>query len=155
MEAEAAQIREKASRYDVESKAWATERAFLAVGLTDAEGQDIARILYERIPEAERPPLETWIKEIKADPSKAPRALAPYLAAGAANAAATNTAAANAAAGTATKTPVVPRVESTPAAGVQVTDKSISDAYKEALRTGDWKPYEALKASVLHDLGRR
>lgn len=150
METEATPLREKASRYDTESKAWATERAFLAVGLTDAEGQDIARILYERIPEAERPPLETWIKEIKADPSKAPKALAPYLAAGAANATATN-----AAAGTVTKTPAVPRVESTPAAGVQVTDKSISDAYKEALRTGDWKPYEALKASVLHDLGRR
>ena len=51
----------------------------IAAGKLASMAQDIARILHERIPEAERPELGTWLQDLRADPSKAPKALAPYL----------------------------------------------------------------------------
>lgn len=143
LEGELAPLKTVAARYEADSKAWASEKAFLAVGLVDPEAQDIARVYHERIPEAERPALDVWLKSVKADPAKAPRGLAPFLSAPGA------TGAAAGATPPAAGRPIVPpRVETAPAAGVAVSAEAIRAAYQQAMRTGDWKPYDGLKAQL-------
>lgn len=158
MEVDTAPIREKAQRYDTESRAWASERVFLSVGLTDPEGQDIARILHERIPEAERPAFDVWMKEIKADPSKAPRALAPYLDTSSSTSNTTATATATASATNTSnqqnRQTTTTRVETSPGAGAHVTPDAIRRAAQDAARSGDWSTYEALKKQVDSEIRR-
>jgi len=69
-------------KYESESKQWSTERDLLRAhpSMLDDEARDVARVAYERLPEASRTqPLAEWVKSIAADPSKAPRMLQPYL----------------------------------------------------------------------------
>ena len=160
LEGELAPLRLVATKYEAESKAWAAERTFLEVGVVDPEARELAAWAHGRIPEAERPELGAWLKTIKADPSKAPRALQPYFAP--ANAAATNNAANTPAVGaggasggatasnaTANPAPVTRPLETAPAAGGAVTAEAIRAAAAEASRTGNWATYDALKARVL------
>jgi len=67
-EAEAAWSKERAS--------WGDEKALLAVGLVGAEGQAVARALYQLGPAEDRPPLSDWLANVRGAP---PPALAPYL----------------------------------------------------------------------------
>ena len=52
----------------------------LAEAGLDAEARDVAKLLHERTPEADRPALADWVQGFRADPSTAPRALRGYLA---------------------------------------------------------------------------
>jgi hypothetical protein len=141
MEAEATPLRERAGKADADAKAWATERSFLEVGLSDPEARDIAALLHGKIPEGDRPPLADWLRAVKADPAKAPRALAPYL--GTATKAEAGPAPA---AGTRPVTPPAPatKIETTPAAGVAVS----AEAIRAAAKRGDWKTFDALRAQL-------
>ena len=82
--ARAAKLEEKLAGVQAEwgakASAWDTERTLMGHGLTDPEAQDFARFAYGRIPEADRPTLGDWLTGVKADPTTAPAALAPYLA---------------------------------------------------------------------------
>ncbi len=68
--------RAELARLRSEAAAWGDERALLAAGITDPEGQDIARYAWNRIPEAERPKdgIGPWVKS-----DKAPKAVAAYV----------------------------------------------------------------------------
>lgn len=127
------------------------------MGLSDPDAQLVARTFHERIPEAERPPLGDWLSTIKADPSKAPKALTPYLGAPAPGSApAANPATPAPAAGgvRVAGAPVLPRSqESHASAGAPVTKEVIATAYRNAVRSGDWTQYDALQSAVLaeHD----
>lgn len=143
LEAELAPLRETAVKYETEAKAWASERTFLEVGISDPEARDIARILHERIPEAERPALDVWLRAAKQDPTTAPKALQPYLAAPPAAVAAV------AAPPTQRPPPATARAETAPSAGVAVSAEAIRASYRQALATGDWTAYDGLKAQVL------
>ena len=60
----------------------ATERDLWRAGLHDEEGQEVARTLFGRLPEAERPKsIGEWLASFTGD-KPAPRGLAPYLAPG-------------------------------------------------------------------------
>jgi hypothetical protein len=68
------------AEWTAKAGAWDTERTMMGHGLADAEAQDFARFAYNRIPAEGRPALGDWLAGIKADPTSAPAALAPYLA---------------------------------------------------------------------------
>jgi hypothetical protein len=62
------------------SSAWADERAMLGVGLTDPEGQAVARTLYGLQPEDSRPgSIADYLSGFQAEDAKVPAGLAPYL----------------------------------------------------------------------------
>ncbi len=58
---------------------WTNERTMLEHGLMDGEAREVARLFYGKVPEADRPALGDWLGTLKADPAKAPKALAAYL----------------------------------------------------------------------------
>lgn len=147
LEGELAPLKALGTKYETERTGWARERAFLAAGVTDPEAQEIAALFHGRIPEAERPALDAWLGSIKADPSKAPKALQPYLAPPAPPAPQGGQAPPPPPTQGAPPTVVRP-TETTPSAGLVVSADAISAAAAKALRTGDWKEYDALKASV-------
>lgn len=63
-----------------EQASWGEERDLMRAGLLDGEAQDVARVLYARTPEAERPKtIGEWIAAQRADGATPPRALAAYL----------------------------------------------------------------------------
>ena len=159
LETEMAPLRSASEALAAERASWARERAFLGVGLVDTEAQDVATLVHSRIPEAERPPLDVWLRELRADPAKAPKALAPYLApAQSTTAGASAQSAAAGSAGSAGSTAATKRaesVETTASAGPSVTAAAIKAAAAEGLRTGDWSAYNALKAQLQTELSRR
>lgn len=59
---------------------WGDERAMLKAGLHDDEARDVARTLYRRLPDADRPPtIGDWIATWGAEGGAPPRAMAAYL----------------------------------------------------------------------------
>lgn len=146
LKAEIDPLRGLKSRYEAEKSAWEADRTFLTAGITDQEARDLAIWAHGRLPEAERPPLGEWIATLKADPSKAPKALAPYLAVEPPNAPPPPAGA---------PPPVLPpRSETTARAGQAVTPEAIRAAIQTGRTTGDWKPYEALKGAVFAEKSR-
>ena len=73
------QLAELQGKYEGDRTAWQTERAAWSAGITDDEGVDVARTLYNRLPKTDRPAFGDWLTSLKSDPSKAPRSLQPYL----------------------------------------------------------------------------
>lgn len=136
----AARIAELEATHAKAAASWAEERAFIASGLGgDQEAMDVARFAYSRLPdtaEAPRPELGAWLAEIKADPTKAPRALHGYL---------------QAPAPAAPTGPAVPKpVVGTgrpPATDGGVNAQAIREATAQAQRSGDWSTFDALTAA--------
>jgi hypothetical protein len=63
---------------------WGDERALLRAGLADDEGIDVARTLYRRLPDADRPAsIGEWVASWSAEGGIVPRAMAAYLGGGA------------------------------------------------------------------------
>jgi len=58
---------------------WEEDRGLMRAGLLDDDAAAVARVLHQRLPEADRPGLAEWVERLAADPAAAPRALAPYL----------------------------------------------------------------------------
>ena len=129
---------------------WSQERDLMQAGLLDEEGRGVARYLYGQIPETERPKtIKEWLAVVKADPTKAPRALAGYLGAGAPAAGAPGTPPAGQ-----PPAPVqMPRTEvagtQPPAAGQVWTAEAVRALKDEAVRTGDWSKYKAAQPAIL------
>lgn len=57
-----------------------TERALWSAGVTDPDEVELLKFAHSRIAEKDRPPLDTWVAGLKADPTKAPKLLAPIAA---------------------------------------------------------------------------
>lgn len=140
------------AKHAVERGGWDEERGIYQSGLTDPEAIDVAKHLYSKMPEAGRPALGEWVKGFTADPTKAPRALSPYLAKPA---------------DAEPKPAAYPEPKAAPnkaavaegngAGAVQGGAERASGSRKwthaetramrdEAVRTGDWKQWEATKA---------
>lgn len=58
-----------------QANAWATEKAIISAGVTDADGVETIRWAYERLPAEGRPELAAWL----ADREKLPKAAQAYL----------------------------------------------------------------------------
>ncbi len=65
--------------WEGKAEAWEEERGIFRSGISDPEAVTVARAIHGALPAEGRPTLPAWLTGIVADPSKAPRALAPYL----------------------------------------------------------------------------
>lgn len=54
---------------------WNEERSIFALGITDPDAIDVARVFHRKLPEENRPPLPDWLGGLVKDPSKAPTAM--------------------------------------------------------------------------------
>jgi hypothetical protein len=79
--AQVAELQKTVETYKAKEAEWGTERTLMESGFLDPEARDVAKYLYSRLPEKDRPALPDMVKTWTADPSKAPRPLQPYLAA--------------------------------------------------------------------------
>ena len=137
-------------RLTAQASEWQAERALWQAGLTDPDGIEVARMFYARIEPDKRPPMGEWLQGLKADPDKAPRALAAYLGGIADRAAASSSAAAPEPQRPAPPNPNRGAASSSAAAAATAggfdaaTIKRLAD---EARRTGDYsKLREAMPA---------
>jgi hypothetical protein len=156
LETELADLRKKAATVDTltgqidqltrahaaEKTAWETDRSIYQSGFTDAEGLDVARHLHSRLPEKDRPPLPDWLKALQSDPTKAPRALAPYLGRPQTPPAGQPPAASP------PKLPAGQPPAGQPAIGSQITAGQLRELYQAAQRTGDWSKYKAAREAM-------
>ena len=148
------QLEEVRAKYTADSTAWETERSVYQLGIVDTEAIDVARHFHGRLPEQGRPPLAEWLRAVKEDPSKAPRALVPYLQSA--------PSAAPTAPAPAASTPAPPAPSPSPsaassqrpgvtapaAATTQLDAGQIRALYQEAARTGDWSKWDAIRSSI-------
>ena len=119
--------------WDSERQAWDAERAVYQIGITDPEAIEVARTLHSRLPEKDRPPLPDWLRSVKEDPSKAPKALTPYLTQPAAAAQpAAQPAARQSTAGTTT----------TGASSSALTADQVRELQRRAVDSGDWSEWD-------------
>jgi len=72
-------ITETEARLTAEREAWTAEKEFVTAGIVDADGLEVASLLYSRLPAEGRPKRTEWIASFRADPTKAPKPLSPYL----------------------------------------------------------------------------
>lgn len=122
--------------FEAAKTTWAEERAFIAAGITDAEAMEVARLFYARLETKPEGGIGAWLTEIKADPSKAPKALSAYLASG------EQTQQARAA-----TTTTVRQTGRQQPAGEAVTAEAMRAAREKAMRTGDWTEFKTLDAA--------
>jgi hypothetical protein len=153
----AQQIAELKAAHKSERDQWESTSAVYGVGIYDPEAIDVARHLHSRLPEKDRPPLHEWLKDLKGDPTKAPRALAAYLAppepadpepppkGGGAPAAPRPPARAAGAAPSAGPA----------AAGSSFSAEQIAALREEAVRTGDWTRWREAQPAILASLKNR
>lgn len=124
---------------------WNIDRELLTAGITDEEGRQVARFLFSKLPDENRPELSVWLSSAMSDPSTAPRALAPYLAkpptiappAPPAGIPSTNT-------GTS--------ATQHPATTGNISDERIRELRLAAVRTGDWTAYREHRDSILKSI---
>ena len=145
MEAELAPYKELDSKYkELEARhtaaqsEWQSERALLRAGLSDPEAMDVAKLLFSRIPEADRPEggIESWLSEIKKDPSKGPKALQPFFAA-------------QTSFSTQQKPNLSPKTNGYDVGSEgNITAEMLRAAKEEAIKTRDWTKHKQLVAQL-------
>ena len=145
----AKQLEEAQAKHAAASSSWEAERAVYQLGITDPEAIEVARHLHGRLPESNRPPLADWLRAAKDDPSIAPKALTPYLVAPPAPPAPAAPPPPAAASSTATATAAQrPGATAPAAAATQLDAGQIRALYQEAVRTGDWSKWDAVRGSI-------
>ena len=134
---------------ETEAKALAAESRFstwrdlsAALGTTDQEALEAAEWAHSKLPSEGRPPIGDWISTVKADPSTAPKVLAPWLAQDPGPDPAPATPEPK-------RTPRPPKASPTPPASPpSVSADSIRAARDEGVRTGDWTRYRELASAA-------
>lgn len=66
------------SEYEAARASWDAERAVYAIGILEPEAIAVAKTLHGSLPDKDRPALSDWLRSLKEDPAKAPKALAAY-----------------------------------------------------------------------------
>lgn len=168
-EATVQQHADAAAGWLAKEQGWVETKSIYQAGLTDADGIDVARMFHGKLPESERPAIGEWLESLKADPSTAPRALAPYLGKPAATqeaastvqttTVATETKAAEQAAPPAAAPPPAPPVGNQAANGVVTPNGAAGtgaafspEAIREAteeMKRGNLGPYKAMREGLL------
>lgn len=159
-EATVQQHADAAAGWLAKEQGWVETKSIYQTGLTDADGIDVARMFHGKLPESERPAIGEWLETLKADPSTAPRALAPYLGKPAAPAAPEPVTPPVAAAPPAAPAAPAPEPVSNQAANGVVTPNGAAgtgaafspEAIREAtaeMKRGNLGPYKAMREGLL------
>ena len=61
-----------------ERSTWAAERAVYQIGITDPEAIELAQLYHQKLPTDARPALADWLRGLRDEPGKAPKALQPF-----------------------------------------------------------------------------
>lgn len=143
------QLDEMRGQFTSATAAWETERAVYQLGIIDGEAIEVARHLHQRLPEANRPALPDWLRAVKDDPSKAPKALQPYLAQPSAAPAQSTAAPVPPPQVTAAATHAQRPAPTAPAAGSGAMDAAqIRALREECARTGDWSKWREAQPAI-------
>jgi len=145
------ELTELKSAYDQSKQDWNTDRELLTAGIRDEEGRDIARFLFSKLPEENKPELSEWLKTATSDPSSAPRALVPYLETKSATPEKTETADQVSPAGVPSSNQGA-KSTNQPATAQTVSDERIKELRMDAVRTGDWTSYREHRDGILKSL---
>jgi hypothetical protein len=139
------------AKHAAEREGWQAEKEFVTAGIVDADGIEVATLLYSRLPPTDRPARAAWIAGFRADPTKAPKPLTPYLtvaqAAAAGGATGTGTAGATgagAAQGGGNANAGVVAGASTGQGGGKPSTEAIRAAAQRAAATGDSTEWNAM-----------
>lgn len=119
------------------------------LGQTDPEAVELVQWSYGRLPQENRPALDTWLQAVKAEPAAAPLAIR-HLLPQAANQAPVP--------GTSTPAPPAPQhtspraapsaVAGAPASTPPVSDADVARVRAQCQRTGDWTAWKELRKSI-------
>jgi len=117
------------------------DRALWGSGLTDPEGQDVARFLWGKLENKPDGGISEWLGSLGAGDGQtpAPRALAPYLGPGSA------------------PPPTPPRanggtVPGPPPSGAVISAEQIRGVRERAVLSGDWSEYDNLRPAIFASL---
>lgn len=155
------QLLERASRADslasalqeAQAKVAATEAQFSTfrtvastLGQTDPEAVELVQWSYGRLPQENRPALDTWLQAVKAEPAAAPLAIRHLLPQSQAPVTAP-------APGAPAPQPTSPRAAPSAVAGAPASTPPVSDAdvarvRAQCQRTGDWTAWKELRKSI-------
>lgn len=121
----------------------AEDLALTRVGLTDGEAQAVARTLFNRIPDKERPEggFSAWVEGLTGEGAAVPKALQGYLGGGEAGGTG----------GTGGGTGKGGQGGGSVGSGKPVTEAALRAARQKALQTGNWTEFEKLAAAVQAD----
>lgn len=152
------QLEEERNGRKADREQFSSEGTLRDAGFNDAEGRELALWAYNRLPKESRAPLAEQLKAWKADPTKAPKAVASYFQPAAdAGKAGGDDAGAGAAKGTDAGKDVGKGAAGFPgsragtsvggagaaAKGEPVSGEKLAQLRAEAVRTGDWGPWNA------------
>lgn len=73
-----AQLAELTTARQADAARWSEELALADVGLTDPVGRDVARVVYGRLPEKDRPTIADYVRSLSADGADVPKPLQSY-----------------------------------------------------------------------------
>ncbi len=73
-----AQLAELTTARQADAARWSEELALADVGLTDPVGRDVARVVYGRLPEKDRPAIADYVRSLSAEGADVPKPLQPY-----------------------------------------------------------------------------
>ena len=79
VEALSATVADLKGQLKVQSRGHQEQIALMGLGITDTEGQDLARFYHGRLDEKGRPPLAVWLKTLSEKPEDAPKGLQAFL----------------------------------------------------------------------------
>jgi hypothetical protein len=114
-----------------------------ALGSTDTDVIETFDAKYRALPEQDRPTRTAWVEALKAKPDDAPALLRPFLGV---------SAPAPAPGGAANPRPPQPKVPGTPptppGAPSSVSPAEVKRVREEAIRTGNWEPWKAMRKAM-------
>lgn len=135
-----------------ERTSWAEERELMGQGVTDAEGIDLARHYYGKLPVDQKPKtIGEYVSSLRAEGAVVPRGLAAFVAPPA-------VAVAAAPADQQYASRVMPRSTATgtaPPAAPTVTADALRSAREQAQRSGNWEPVKAIQAAYAQQVASR
>lgn len=124
---------------ETERASWAAERAVYQIGITDPEAIEVAQLYYAKLPADGRPPMADWLRGMREDTGKAPKALQPFLGAPAQSSAVSVEPSARKASG-----PVSASTATTAAgaASGELSVEQVRQIQQRARESGDWSEWD-------------
>ena len=127
------QLEQLQTTYTTDKESWEQRFALVEAGLSDTEGQEVARMLYGRLPAEGKPAsIGEWVTGLKAEGATVPKALGGYLTGATSKA----------------PPPTPGSGGNQPPAANNLTPDQIRTIREKAVKTGDWTEWNRVKGSL-------